>query len=154
MTVSADPLVALRAIRLPPSEFDLGEQMLMAVALGVGIGALVAVLLRLTRHRIWQKGPEQTFFSELNAAKEKIADERLAAQAGALRRYIASIAGPAKSSLQGNSWLAGLDEVFGTDFFSAGKGRVFGEGLYDPHLTVEPSEIDQVFRKLVQERRQ
>ena len=139
MATDADPLAALRPIRLP-AEAAAPLLDLLALAVAAGILVALAILLApriaaaLSRHR----SPRRRFAAALAAARALPADERLAAQAAALRTYVAAIAGEEAARTQGEDWLAGLDAAFGTTAFTAGPGRLYGETLYRP---VDASEV-------------
>jgi hypothetical protein len=59
------------------------------------------------------------------------ADQRLAAQAEILRRIARTLHGEAAARLTGEPWLAALDGMFATRFFTTGPGRAFAD-LYVP----------------------
>ena len=123
MATDADPLAALRPIRLPAEA--------PAPLLDLLAPRLAAALAR-------RRSPRRRFAASLAAARALPADERLAAQAAALRAYVAAIAGEEAARTQGEAWLARLDAAFATTAFTAGPGRLYGETLYRP---VDASEV-------------
>ena len=95
------------------------------------------------------------------AALERLADtrslpsrERLSAQAKLLRRVVLTLHGEAAARLRGADWLARLDAVFATTYFTAGDGRCFGEQLYRPGMDCDARATDRelslLFRRLRQ----
>ncbi|MBH0239255.1 DUF4381 family protein [Methylobrevis albus] len=132
MPASADPLDALRAVRLPPEPASgLFGIVLLAVAAGVVVVLLLPLLGRLAaRLRARARSPLAVLKRTLRATTTLPAGERTLAQAAALRAYVAAVAGPGAAATSGEAWLGELDRVFATDFFTRGPGRSFGEALY------------------------
>ncbi len=60
-----------------------------------------------------------------------------------LRRVMHYLHGDSINHLQNEQWLASLDKTFSTNYFSEGRGAVFGEYLYRPNTQTSPqSEPD------------
>ncbi|MEZ0214023.1 MAG: DUF4381 family protein, partial [Xanthobacteraceae bacterium] len=70
--------------------------------------------------------------SALRAAAHLPPAERACAHAVLLRRYAATLAGPQTVRERDAAWLARLDTLFATDFFTQGGGRLYGAALYRP----------------------
>lgn len=132
MPASADPLDALRAVRLPPEPASgLFGIVLLAIAAGVVVVLLLPLFGRLAaRLRARGRAPRAVLARALRASEALPAGERTLAQAAALRAYVAAVAGPGAATTSGEAWLGELDRLFATDFFSRGPGRSFGEALY------------------------
>lgn len=152
MTDAGDPLAALRPIRMPVLDLAVGEQLLVAVLLGLASAIVLNLFLALKRRRVSARGPEAELLAALRASKPADAAESLAELAAALRSYVARRENAEIASAQGERWLACLDCVLDTDFFSKGEGAVFGGGLYTSRIEVDPKRIGVMLQKLVRER--
>lgn len=127
MAALSDPLAGLRDIHIPePPPAGPGDVLLLAITV---CALLLAGLLlaRFIRRPAWKSEALQ----ELDAAVDSDPRERLFRAASVLRRLALRDA-PHAAKLSGDAWLAHLDGLFATRFFTVGEGRVFGEGLYRP----------------------
>ncbi|MGH6858624.1 MAG: DUF4381 family protein [Phyllobacterium sp.] len=149
-----DPLNALQAIRLPAiPESSLWEH--MAAALFAGVLAAIVIQLALgSRNRKKAQSLEQSFIIAIRDMENLPADERLAAQASIIRRYVNIVAGNAAAQKQGEDWLEELDTIFKSDFFCKGAGRVLLDGLYSRQPVFETAGIGTTLCDLLQGRKQ
>jgi hypothetical protein len=154
MATDADPLAALRPIRLPA---EAPAPLLDLLALSVAAGILVALVIllapRVAATLARRRSPRRRFAAALAAARALPADERLAAQAAALRTYVAAIAGEEAARTQGEAWLARLDAAFATTAFTNGPGRLYGVTLYRPADAAEVSAAEAALSALLAGRR-
>lgn len=95
-------------------------------ALAIGLSAALWPVLRRWR------AVRRAALAALATSRLLDPPERLAAQAMLLRRVVRTIDGDAAARLHGRDWLAHLDRLFATRFFTEGEGRSFGEALYRP----------------------
>ena len=127
----------LRDIHAPESD---GVMPLITMSL---LGVMSAIVLIIYFYRRWRL--KQESFGEALAALECSRDypaaDRLVIQARVLRAVADSI-DPAACLLHGDAWLSRLDEMFNTNFFSQGPGRIFGEELYKPVSTAVTDNLD------------
>lgn len=153
MADTTDPLNALLAIRLPavPAS-SLWEQMAVALLAGV-ITAIVIQLALAFRNRKKAEALEQSFIVAINDMENLPDDERLAAQASLIRRYVNVVAGDGAARKQGEDWLEELDNLFKTEFFRKGGGRVLLDGLYSRQPPFKSSELGYALCELLQGRR-
>ena len=86
--------------------------------------------------------------TQLRAAGALPPGEVLPAQALLLRRLARTLGGEATMQLQGEAWLAALDSLFATRFFTLGQGRRFGDQLYAPAAPAAAA-LDAELTKLV-----
>lgn len=152
MPDAGDPLAALRPIRMPAPDLAVGEQLLLAALLGLASAIVLSVLVALLRRRASALGPEAELMAVLRGSTPGDAAESLTEFAAALRHYVARRESAEMAAAQGERWLAHLDRVFDTDFFSEGEGAVFGGGLYAPRIEVDPQRIGGTLQELLRER--
>ena len=143
----AEPLPGLEALR--PLHGDgpgqLAEPLLwLALGVGVALAALVAALARRGFLRTWRLRREA--LAELARARSLAPGEAARAQALLLRRVALTLRGDAAAGLAGEAWLAALDDIFHTRFFTQGAGRSFGAALYAP---AAPADHDTQLTALV-----
>lgn len=127
----------LRGIHAPPSD---GAMTLITMSL---LGAMTASGLVIYLYRRWRMKQESygKALAALECSREYPAADRLVIQARMLRDVANSI-DPAACFLHGDAWLSRLDEIFDTNFFSQGPGRIFGEELYKPVSTAVTDNLD------------
>ena len=154
MATDADPLAALRPIRLP-AEAPAPLLDLLALSIAAGILVALAILLapRIAAALSRRRSPRRRFAAALAAARTLPADERLAAQASALRAYVAATAGEEAARTQGEAWLARVDAAFATTAFTTGPGRLYGETLYRPVDAAEVGAAETALSALLSGRR-
>ena len=136
----ADPVAALDALRpLHLPEVAEGTAIMLAMAAGL-VAALLAgawLLPRLAaRHAI-----RRAALDGLAATRALPPPERIAAQAMLLRRVARTLG--ADAAAQGEIWLATLDRLFATPFFTAGAGRAIADAPYKPVAASEVAALDQ-----------
>ena len=121
-------LQALRGLHVESPGFQLEP----AVAFGILAGIVLAVgaILLLRARPLRLRAARRALRASLAETRHLQEDERLAAQARLLRRVARTVAGDDVAQLRGEAWLAALDRMFATDFFSRGEGRCFGDQLY------------------------
>jgi hypothetical protein len=145
MADAAEALAGLRAIH-PPA--DLGLAPIAAAAALAGCLFALAALAWLRRRRPGGRRVRRSALAALAMARSLPSGERLAAQAALLRRVVRAIEGEASARLRDRDWLACLDRVFATGFFSGGAGRAFGAALYRPPNGENVASIDDALEKL------
>lgn len=124
-----DPLSGLRDIHLP---VEPGLPVSFFIVALVALAAVVLTGLAVAALRRRKRGTKAEALRLLQAALELPAKESLLEQAKLLRRLARTVSGRSALALHGRDWLDHLDGIFATDFFTAGKGRVFGDALYRP----------------------
>lgn len=130
-----DPLSALRDIHTPPVPDGLSVWPIIAgVAAFVLLLVLLGMILLRTRRR-WASDLKHC----LEAIDTTQPDEALTEAAKLLRRAALKHNGADMARLQGEVWLAALDGLFRTRFFTEGSGRLFGGELYAPALDRAPA---------------
>ena len=139
-----DPLAQLRDISLPPAPPEALSLPLLWLAIIV-LGAIAGAAWLLLRPIGWRA----ELLSRLNRMDGRDDAEALAETAGLLRRAALLKLGPETRKLTGDDWLAALDRLFGTTFFTRGNGRVFGEALYGKAAATAPLKD---LRRLVRRR--
>lgn len=120
-----------------------------ALGLGLAVGGLLAYVLQ--RRFLAQRQLRREALAALAGAAKLSPPEALRAQALVLRRLARTVAGDATMALQGAAWLAALDRLFATTFFTAGGGRCFGDGLYAadaPAIADIQSELARLVARL------
>ncbi|GLK76015.1 hypothetical protein GCM10008171_12690 [Methylopila jiangsuensis] len=143
----ADELDGLRGLHLPPLDVPFWSDVWLAVALGLALALAASLLLRrLMRPRPALRAAALAAFDKTLALPPP---ERRAAQAALLRRVTRAQAGDAAAAAHGADWAATLDRLFGGDLFSAGPGRVFGDGLYARDAARDDAELDARLRLLL-----
>ena len=139
----ADPLDALRPLHLP--EATQGAAPVLAMALAGLVLALLAgawLLPRLARrHEVRRAALERLAESRALAPAE-----RIAAQAMLLRRLARTLG--ADAGAQGKTWLATLDRLFATPFFTTGAGRAIADAPYRPVAAAEVAALDRGLQRL------
>lgn len=103
-----------------------------AVWTGIAAGLVLAVAFALLfgRSLLRRAALEREARAALARTRDLPSDERLAEQAKILRRLGRTVLGSSSATLRGDAWLAALDGLFRTDFFSKGAGRCFAADLY------------------------
>ena len=147
MTGGADPLDALRGVHLPAGlpRSPLAD-LAWAGAGGFLAAAAIALLasVLLARRRPLRRAARAALAQTRALAPE----ERLVAQAALLRRLGRAVGnGPARE--RGGAWLARLDRIFGTTFFTGGPGAAFGDALYAPAARPDPEALDRELERLI-----
>jgi hypothetical protein len=145
---AASTLEGLRDIHwpgaLPPSaSADMAAAALAGLALALAAALLWSAALR-------RRQPlRRAALARLAATRPLAAEDRLAAQADLLRRVVAALEGPAAARERGAAWLARLDRLFGTDFFTAREGQAFGDALYARRPAAAAGRIDEALHGLL-----
>jgi hypothetical protein len=147
MTGGADPLDALRGVHLPAglprsALADLAWAGAGGFLAAVALALLAAVLL--ARRRPVRRAAR----AALARSRSLPPPERLIAQAALLRR-LAGAVGTEPPIERGGAWLARLDRVFGTAFFTGGPGAAFGDALYAPASRPDPDALDRELERLI-----
>jgi hypothetical protein len=148
MAPGADPLAALRDIRLPePTQWDALADAAMAFAAGLLVALAVVMLARALMRR--RQSRREAALVELEATRRLAGKNRLIAQANLLRR-LASQMPVATGDASALHWTARLDRETGTDFFTAGAGAGLREALYRRDAEIDPERIDRQLVLLLQ----
>jgi hypothetical protein len=145
MASPADVLDSLRPLRPPPPD-GTSEILLMALAGAAGAAALM-LAWRFLRER--RRPLRRAALAALASSRSLPAPDRLAAQAQILRD-VASALDHGARALRGDAWLARLDAIFATRFFTQGPGRIFGEALYRRRADEPAEALDRDLARLFQ----
>ena len=142
----ADPAAALDALRpLHLPEMAEGTAIMLAMA-GAGlVAALLAgawLLPRLAARHVLRRAA----LAGLAATRALAPAERIAAQAMLLRRLARTLG--ADAGAQGEAWLATLDHLFATPFFTTGAGRAIADAPYRPVAAAEVAALDRGLQRL------
>ena len=124
--MDADPLAGLRDVHAPPVPEGVSAWPLVAGLVALLILSAFAAWMVLRLRRRWAREIAEA----LDRIEDAAPDETLAEAAKLLRRAAVLNLGAAAARLRGDEWLAALDGLFRTRFFSSGAGRVFGTALY------------------------
>ncbi|SDN32667.1 protein of unknown function [Methylobacterium phyllostachyos] len=119
----------LRGLHLPGGAAGAMQGEIVAAALLGFCAALLVGLIRYWRGRT-RATVRRAALAELARSRGLDPEARLLAQARLLRRLGRTLAGDAETQVTGADWAARLDELFKTDFFTRGAGRVLADGLY------------------------
>ena len=127
----------LRDIHPPASD---GAMTMITMSL---LGAITATVFAIYFYHSWRNKQESfgKALARLEYSRESPAADRVVVQARVLREVVESI-DPAAALLHGEAWLSQLDEIFITNFFSQGAGRIFGEDLYKPVSIAVADSLD------------
>jgi hypothetical protein len=142
-------LDSLRPLREPPAPESLAPFLIMA-ALGIVMAVLVVWAVRAILGR--RQRVRRAAAAALALSRSLPPPERLAAQATLLRRLVRTTAGD-DAHQHGAAWLARLDAVFATSFFTRGEGRAYGDALYARH-TPDIEALDRSLAGLIAKVRQ
>ncbi len=135
---------SLRPLHPPPAD---GTAEILVMTL-VGCLAAAAGALALRRLRARRQPARRAALAALAASRRLPAPDRLAAQAQLLRN-VADARDSGARALRGEDWLAHLDRIFATRFFSEGPGRAFGDALYRPRDDDPAEALDRELQKLL-----
>lgn len=153
MADTPDPLNALQDIRLPSIQASsLMEQIAVALFAGITVAVIIQLLLAFKNNQR-AESQEMTLIAAVKESEQLPDDERLAAQASAMRRYVNLVRGDAAARKQGEDWLAELDEVFTTEFFSKGAGRILLDGIYSRQQAFKTAGLGAALCELMQSRK-
>lgn len=137
--MEGNPLTTLRDIQAPPAPDGFS---LLPVLAGAGAVLCLLILCVLLVARLRNRWSREVAHA-LDAARLKpdplTETARLLRQVGILRL------GQGVARQQGDSWLASLDRIFRTRFFTAGQGRVFAE-MYSPQA--EAGDVLPLLRRV------
>jgi hypothetical protein len=139
-------LETMHPMREPPPPDAITPYLLV---LAVGCVAGVALFLVTWRLRHRRAALRTAADAALEAARGLAPADRIAAQARLLRRVVRSVGGEAAASTYGDAWLQRLDDVFATNFFTAGAGIVFGDALYRRPGDIDLDGLDRSIRGLI-----
>lgn len=141
MAEAADALDLLRPMHAPAGLENIGALALMLV-LGLGLAVLLWPLL------IRRRALRRAALQELSRTMTLAGSEKRTAQARLLRLIMRKLDGPAART-EGTEWLARLDQVFATRFFTQGAGCCFGAALYERAADQPDSEVDAMLANLL-----
>lgn len=139
-----NPLASLRDIQTPPAPDGFS---LLPVLAGAGALLCLVVLLALLAARLRNRWSREVAagLAVAEAGGDPLTDSaKLLRQAGILRL------GQGVARQRGDAWLASLDRLFATRFFTSGEGRVFADGLYA--ADVNAGEVLPKLRRVAQRR--
>lgn len=138
----ADPahlLAELRPLHNVASGVD-GAASIVAMAL---LGCAAAIVLSCTLGP-WlgrRRALRRHALENLAATRALPEPERLAAQAAILRNVAKTLNGAVRRQ-RGDAWLASLNSMFSTRFFSEERGAAFGDALYRPPADIDVDALD------------
>jgi hypothetical protein len=127
MSDAAPGLEALRGLHTSEGAFAADPLIPLAFLAGLLLAAGAAMAPRLAFFRHYTRRREA--LAAIIAADGLPSGERLAAQA-AILRSLARAADPGTAHLQGKAWLAALDRMCRTTYFTDGAGHCFATELY------------------------
>lgn len=133
--MDTDPLAGLRDVHAPPVPEGLSAWPLVAGLAGLLILVVLAAWMVLRLRRRWAR----EMVEALDYIDPASSAETLAEAAKLLRRAAVLNLGTTATRLRGDEWLATLDGLFRTRFFSSGAGRVFGTALYAREASAVPA---------------
>lgn len=139
-----NPLDDLRDIHLPEPPPGLPDWLLIFITAAAAASAVLLVV------SLFGRGSPaiRATLAQLDRIDTRDNGAAIAHMATLLRRYaLARLKGPPASEaarLTGDAWLARLDQLTRSRFFTQGDGRVFGEALYarGPHPDAEGLKHD------------
>ena len=146
---TAELLSQLKGVHLPdapvaPSLLPVYLSILLCVV------ALIAFILKINRN---DNNEYDEALSTLSRIRKDSTANELQKTAALLKRIaLTHDARPAVRLLHGNPWLEYLDNFYQTDFFSQGKGRIFGDALYQPDTALDKN-IYQELQRLIKYRK-
>ncbi|WP_181700148.1 DUF4381 domain-containing protein [Chthonobacter albigriseus] len=144
-----DPLALLRPVRWPAATPVVSaSDLIEAAVVGVLAACLVVALVVAFRQRRGTH-PRREALARVKAAALLPPDERLAAEAAALRSYVARVRGPGEAQAEGEEWLQTLDRVFATTAFTTGPGRALADGLYRPDGAPKDDAVDRLLMRVL-----
>jgi hypothetical protein len=146
MVDAADALNGLRAIHAPA---NFSEAPVIAAAALAGCLCALALMAWLRVRPLRWRAVRRSALAGLALSRSLDPGERLAAQAALLRRVVRATEGEAPGRLRDGDWLACLDRVFSTSFFTSGAGRAFGEALYRPSSDHDVAALDHALKKFL-----
>ena len=115
----AQLLQSLHPMREPPPPSPVAPFLVMLAA-GVTLALVAFVAWRQLGRR--RAGLRRSAELALASTRDLAPAERLAAQARLLRRLVRARSGESAAKAQGEGWLAALDDMFATTFFTRGAG--------------------------------
>ena len=128
MSEAAEILARLADVHEPPAPAE-GVPWLLALNLALALLWIGLVVWKRWRRRTaWRREA----LGVLARIRGTPPERALPALATLLRRVARRRLGEGVAGLDGDAWLGALDACFGTDRFTAGPGRVFGDALYRP----------------------
>ena len=138
-------LQALRGLHVESLAFQLEPAIAVSIVAGLALAA--GAILRRRARPLRLRAARRALRVSLAATRDAPPDERLAAQALLLRRAARTVAGDEVARLHGEAWLAALDRMFATSFFTRGDGRCFGDALYSG-TAIDPALTDRQIERL------
>lgn len=141
-----DLVERMRDIHYP----SLGEDLYIILSAGAGIFCGLCIAMAIFHYSKRRESSISGALQALDAAQNLPPNERIITYARIIRALVASSDSKAQS-LTGEKWLYKLDCTFGTDFFSCGNGRVFGDNLYRRKEYILPDQLGNDLKSLIQE---
>ena len=129
-------LEALRGLHVEGTLAGIEPGIALGVALGIAAAAMLMVLARARPLRL--RAVRRALRTSLALAQAAPREQQLVAQATVLRRAARTVAGEEVARLRGEAWLAALDRIFRTRFFTEREGRCFADELYAASPTADP----------------
>jgi hypothetical protein len=129
-------LEALRGLHVDSTVVGIEPGIALGVAIGIAAAAIVIMLARARPLRV--RAVRRALRTSLALARAAPREQQLVAQATLLRRAARTVAGEEVARLRGEAWLAALDRIFRTRFFTAAEGRCFADDLYAASPAADP----------------
>jgi hypothetical protein len=134
-------LEALRGLHVDSTVVGIEPGIALGVAIGIAAAAIVIMLARarpLRARPLRVRAVRRALRTSLALARAAPREQQLVAQATLLRRAARTVAGEEVARLRGEAWLAALDRIFRTRFFTAAEGRCFADDLYAASPAADP----------------
>lgn len=154
----SDPLAPLRDIHLPPPVSwwpPAPGWWLLALLLVVTVGAITHFTVRyITRNRYRKEARGE--LHQIMENRQGLSTREIIEQLARLLRRVAiqTCGRETVAPLVGEAWLRFLDNKGATDQFTAGPGRVLGEGHYQPTVVAELDQLFPLVEKWIGRRKQ
>ena len=129
-------LEALRGLHVESTGVGIEPGIALGVAIGIAAAAIVILLARARPMRV--RAVRRALRTSLALARAAPREQQLVAQATLLRRTARTVAGEEVARLRGEAWLAALDRIFRTRFFTEREGRCFADDLYAASTAADP----------------
>ena len=136
-------LSTLRDIQEPAAPESVSLWLLLGNIVLIAALLLLYQIRRQRRRDAWRRQARR----EIHQAKSSEADKVVVKLAKLLRK-IAIHRNNLNSHLQGDKWLKELDNMFSTQWFTQGEGKIFGTALYQK-TTLQAEEIDTLSRTIL-----
>ena len=138
----AEPVRSIEMLR-PLQAPDMSEGLSLAAIMLAG--CILALALAAWLRPRWQRrhGVRRAALAALAASRALAPGERIAAQSMLLRRVLRTLGHGEAARGQGEAWLASLDAIFATPFFTQGAGQSLAGAQYRPARQAVAEALDE-----------